>query len=205
MNTPPAPQNPSDGKYWEVRYAKQEMGWDIGYPSTPLKTYIDQLTNRKLSILIPGAGNAYEAAYLWEQGFENVTVLDIAQAPLDALGKRLPDFPKEQLVNGDFFKHEGQYDLILEQTFFCSFHPSEENRLAYFYQMRELLKPGGKLVGLLFNMPIDPERGRPPYGGDIATYHRYFSTDFDLKTMETAHNSIPERAGSELFFIAIKR
>ena len=29
--------------YWENRYNNNETGWDIGYLSTPLKDYIDQL------------------------------------------------------------------------------------------------------------------------------------------------------------------
>ena len=51
--------------YWTNRYSKAKTGWDIGYPSTPLKTYFDQLENKDLRILIPGAGNAYEAEYLF--------------------------------------------------------------------------------------------------------------------------------------------
>jgi methyl halide transferase len=27
--------------YWSDRYQKQITGWDIGYPSEPIKTYID--------------------------------------------------------------------------------------------------------------------------------------------------------------------
>ena len=53
-------------------------GWDIGGPSTPLVKYFDQLADKQRKILIPGAGNAYEAEYLWAQGFSNVHVLDIA-------------------------------------------------------------------------------------------------------------------------------
>ena len=43
--------------YWEERYQKQDTGWDIGTISTPLKEYIDQLTDKKCRILLPGAGN----------------------------------------------------------------------------------------------------------------------------------------------------
>jgi hypothetical protein len=48
--------------------------------SPPIKAYIDTLKNKDIAILIPGCGNTYEAAYLLlEQGFTNVTVIDIAQ------------------------------------------------------------------------------------------------------------------------------
>ena len=149
--------------YWQNRYENQQTGWDIGYPSTPLKEYIDQLTDHSISILIPGAGNAYEAEYLWQQGFQNATVVDIAAAPLKNLADRLPDFPSANLVHADFYDHQGQYDLILEQTFFCALSPGPENRQRYAKKMHELLKPGGKLVGLLFNFAFEKDKG-PPHG-----------------------------------------
>ncbi|MFK7812517.1 MAG: SAM-dependent methyltransferase, partial [Maribacter sp.] len=80
--------------YWTQRYQEEKTGWDIGYPSTPLKEYIDQLEDETISILIPGAGNAYEAEYLWKQGFQNVNVMDISEFPLKQFQERNPDFPK---------------------------------------------------------------------------------------------------------------
>jgi hypothetical protein len=47
--------------YWTNRYETESTGWDLGSPSTPLKTYFEQLKAKTLHILIPGAGNAYEA------------------------------------------------------------------------------------------------------------------------------------------------
>ena len=141
-------KNPEQQNYWTQRYQEERTGWDIGYPSTPIKDYVDQLTNKDISILIPGAGNAYETEYLWEQGFQNVFVLDISEFPLKKFQDRNPDFPEDQLFLADFFEHKNQYDLILEQTFFCSLVPTDENRFAYAKHMYELLKPNGKLVGV---------------------------------------------------------
>jgi len=121
----------NEESYWSQRYNEQLTGWDIGYPSTPLKKYIDQLEDKTLKILIPGAGNAYEAEYLFNNGFTNVYVLDISEIPLKAFKKRVPNFPDSQLLHGNFFEHIESYDLILEQTFFCSFEPSSENRTRY--------------------------------------------------------------------------
>jgi len=56
--------------YWENRYQNQQTGWDIGEISSPLKAYIDQLEDKSIKILIPGAGNAYEAEYLFLNGFK---------------------------------------------------------------------------------------------------------------------------------------
>ncbi|PHI20501.1 SAM-dependent methyltransferase [Lewinellaceae bacterium SD302] len=189
--------------YWQNRYENQQTGWDIGYPSTPLKEYIDQLTDRSISILIPGAGNAYEAEYLWRQGFQNVTVVDIAKAPLENLAERLPDFPPANLIHTDFYEHQGQYDLILEQTFFCALPPGPENRQRYAKKMHELLKPGGKLVGLLFDFAFEDGKG-PPHGGSKTEYLGYLEPSFNVKTLDRAYNSIKPRAGKELFLIGVK-
>ena len=51
-------------EYWEGRYQSNETGWDVGKITTPLKDYIDQIENKELKILIPGAGNGYEFDYL---------------------------------------------------------------------------------------------------------------------------------------------
>ena len=58
-------KNKFDTTFWEAKYTHKLTRWDIGYISTPLKLYFDQLTNKNISILIPGAGNGYEAEYLF--------------------------------------------------------------------------------------------------------------------------------------------
>lgn len=185
-----------DREYWEERYAKDETGWDIGCVSTPIKEYIDQLTNMNMKILIPGCGNAHEAQYLHEQGFNNVFVIDIAQKALDNLLDRMPGFPLQNLIIGDYFAHEGQYDLILEQTFFSSLEP--RLRTDYAKKAHDLLVPYGKLSGVLFDFELD---SGPPYGGTKIEYKGYFNPIFNIRTFETCYNSIESRQGIELFMI----
>ncbi|MBT8275221.1 MAG: methyltransferase domain-containing protein [Bacteroidia bacterium] len=181
--------------YWNHRYLQGETGWDIGYVSTPLQAYFDQLTNKDLRILIPGGGNSYEAEYLFKQGFTNIYVLDISVIALQNFQKRVPDFPLEQLLHQDFFDLNDRFDLIVEQTFFCALNPSERSR--YVVKMHSLLKENGKLAGLLFNIPLFEDH--PPFGGNEQEYRQLFSEYFSIDIMETAHNSIPKRAGNELF------
>ncbi|MEM6963446.1 MAG: SAM-dependent methyltransferase [Bacteroidota bacterium] len=199
-------QNTSEQKdFWSLRYEENRTGWDIGYPSTPIKTYIDQIENKEIKILIPGAGNAYEAEYLFHQGYKNVDVVDIASAPLEGLQKRVSDFPKSQMIQVNFFEHEGQYDLILEQTFFCSFPPNKENRKLYAKTMHSLLAKNGKLVGVWFDFPLSGDMVKRPFGGDRAEYLTYLSPYFDVQIFEKCYNSIPPRAGTELFGIFQKK
>lgn len=194
-----------ENNYWTERYNTKDTGWDIGQPSTPLKSYINQLSTTDLSILIPGAGNAYEAEYLWENGFKNITVIDISEVPLIAFKARNPSFPAAQVVQGDFFEHQRQYDLILEQTFFCSFVPTEGNRNTYAKHAASLLKPNGKLVGVWFNFPLSKDMEKRPFGGSKSLYLQYLTPYFSPVIFEDCYNSIPPRAGKELFGIFKKR
>ncbi|MBC7892350.1 MAG: methyltransferase domain-containing protein [Sphingobacteriaceae bacterium] len=186
--------------YWEIRYQTHQTGWDLGAVSPPLRAYADQLTDKNLNILIPGAGNGYEAEYLVKMGFTNVTVVDLAPSALAGLRERAGDTPALRLVQGDFFDQTGPYDLVLEQTFFCALDPSL--RSAYARKMHELLEPGGKLVGLLFD--TDFGAPGPPFGGSAAEYRTLFAPLFHLDVLETAHNSIKPRAGRELFIKFVK-
>ncbi|MBU0695868.1 MAG: methyltransferase domain-containing protein [Bacteroidetes bacterium] len=189
--------------YWNSRYINQETRWDLGAISPPIKSYIHQLENKELRILIPGAGNAYEAIYLLENGFKNVTVVDFAEKALSNLKEKLVkiDTSNYNLIQDDFFNHEGEYDLILEQTFFCAINP--ELRIAYVKHTHRLLTEKGKIVGLLFNKEF-PFEG-PPFGGSEDEYRELFEPKFEIKIMHEAHNSIAPRKGSELFVILSKK
>ena len=190
-----------DSDYWEKRYQNNQTGWDIGEPSTPIKTYVDQLKDKNIKILIPGGGNSYEAEYLWHNGFKNIFVADIALSPLKNLKQRVGDFPDSQLLHSDFFKLDNKFDFIIEQTFFCALNP--DLRMQYTEQMLKLLKSHGKLVGLLFDFELTSEG--PPFGGSIEEYQNLFQNGFRIKTLEKSRNSIKPREGKELFFIFEKR
>ena len=172
-----------------------KTGWDIGYISTPLKAYIDQIKNKEIDILIPGAGNAYEAEHLHDNGFYNVTIIDIAAQPLLNLKKRIPALEDKFLVQDDFFSHKGQYDLIIEQTFFCALDPVL--RKNYAEKMHELLRSNGKLVGVLFDRVFD--HNGPPFGGNLEEYNIIFSKYFNIHTLSTCYNSILPRKEQEVF------
>lgn len=191
----------SDKAFWDNRYLMDQTGWDMGELSPPLKGYFDQLKDKSIRILIPGCGNAYEAAYLMEMGFEDLTLIDISGVLVKALKRKLVKYDGKRLhiFEGDFFAHMGSYDLIIEQTFFCALNPLL--RKQYVARMHDLLKPGGKLVGLLFNRVFE---GGPPFGGSASEYQNLFIQQWNIKTLEPCYNSIPPRAGNELFFIVQK-
>ena len=187
-------------EFWSKRYQDQQTGWDLGRVSPPLKEYIDQLTDKTIKILIPGCGRGYEGLYLLQKGFKNVFFLDFSQEAINEIKKKNSLISDNQLIFEDYFKLKGCYDLILEQTMFCAIDPTL--RAEYVRQTSDLLKKNGKVVGLLFNRDFE---GGPPYGGNKKEYDSQFSEHFKILKMEECYNSVPPRAGHEVFFIAEKK
>jgi SAM-dependent methyltransferase len=152
------------------------------------------LEDKNIRVLIPGCGNTYEAEYLLEQGFTNVTVIDIAPTLVDNLKTKFKDNPNITIILGDFFEHQGMYDIIIEQTFFCALPPTMRQK--YVWKMHQLLANKGKITGLLFNRTFE---SGPPFGGSQEEYTLLFQQAFKFLKMEVCQNSATPRAGSELF------
>ena len=179
--------------YWSKRYQRNQIGWDLGEVSKPLIT-IFQTLNKEDKILIPGCGNAYEAAFLFNKGFQNVHIIDIAIEPLLNFKKHNKEFPKNQIIYGDFFDHQANYDVIIEQTFFCAIHPKQRN--SYARKCSELINEKGTLKGVLFNRSFE---GGPPYGGSEAEYHTIFKKYFNTVQIKSCNESIEPRMGYEVY------
>lgn len=184
-----------DADYWQNRYAQNDTPWDIGYVSPPLLRFFDELHDKHACILIPGAGSAYEAVYLHRLGFDNVWVCDWAPRAFDYLNMQAPGFPESHKLVADYFELDLQVDFIIEQTFFCALDP--DLRQNYARKTASLLKPGGILAGVLFNVYF--EKAGPPFGGSAEEYKAIFSPYFDLLEMSPCVTSISPRAGRELW------
>jgi methyl halide transferase len=185
---------PLDKTYWNNQYQAHTTGWDLGEVSPAIKNYINTLNDKDIRILIPGCGNCYEAIYLLEHGFTNITLIDIAPALVEKLKIKFNENNNINIVLGDFFEHQGEYDLIIEQTFFCALPP--QMRQKYVSKMYHLLAKEGKITGLLFNRTFE---SGPPFGGSQEEYQMLFKDAFAFLKMEVCQNSVTPRAGSELW------
>ena len=177
-----------------MQYISNNTGWDLGKVSPPIKFFIDTLEDKSTNILIPGCGNSYEAEHLLNEGFINISVIDIAPTLVENLQKKFHNNPNITILLGDFFEHHGEYDLIIEQTFFCALSPTM--REEYVKKMHQLLSDNGKLVGLLFNKTFE---SGPPFGGSYSEYVQLFNNHFEFLQMNFCQSSIKPRANSELF------
>lgn len=188
-------------EFWDEKWINQSTGWDIGYASPAIIHFLETYKNKDAKILIPGCGNAYEAEWLINNNFTNITLIDISPTLVDRLRDKFNDNPNITIVCDDFFHLTERFDLIIEQTFFCALNP--DLRTDYVAKMSQILKDGGEIIGLLFNKEFDQQG--PPFGGSIQEYHQLFNTLFNINKLEECANSIPPRAGSEAFIHFIKK
>ncbi|MCT4580199.1 MAG: TPMT family class I SAM-dependent methyltransferase [Flavobacteriales bacterium] len=182
-----------NAEYWNNRYIDKTHRWDIGYPAPAITNYFDQIEDKEIRILIPGCGSAYEGEYLFNKGFKNITLLDLAEETKKSFLNRVPEFKNFHV--GGFFEYKGEFDYIIEQTFFCALNPSLRND--YVMKVKELLGEKGKLVGLMFHDELYKEH--PPFGGYKEDYLKLFTPHFSSVEMEITQESIKERLGRELF------
>jgi SAM-dependent methyltransferase len=152
------------------------------------------LQNKHIKILIPGCGNTYEAEYLLQQGFTDITVIDIAPTLVEKLQQKFSSNKNIKVILGDFFEHKGKYDLIIEQTFFCALPPTLRQK--YVYKMHKLLNTDGLIVGLLFNRTFETN---PPFGGSKKEYEVLFKDAFIFNQFDVCNNSALPRINTELF------
>lgn len=193
-------ENIFNQEYWNIRWENEETGWDLGKVSTPIADYFLQAKDLEMKILIPGCGNAHEAQFLLDKGFTNITLLDISPKACEILSKKFPP-EKVNIVCEDFFNHQGKYNVIVEQTFFCALHP--DFRKKYVEKMHELLAEKGKLLGLMFVKNFG--NPFPPFGGSLEEYRNLFQKDFYIKILEPCKNSILPRKNTEAFFLFVRR
>ncbi|HZS18725.1 MAG TPA: methyltransferase domain-containing protein [Candidatus Udaeobacter sp.] len=162
----------SPPEFWDVRYTAGETPWDFHGVPAELKAFLK--TSQPGSVLIPGCGTGYEVRAFHEAGWK-VTAIDFspvaterARASLGGLASRV--------IHGDFFTHDfgsRYFDVIYERTFLCALPP--DLWPAYVERMTQLLRPGGKLVGIfLYGEEHDP----PPYPLSLEKVRELFRKNF---------------------------
>ena len=196
-------ENSLDSSFWNLRYQNNQTGWDLGEISNPIKKWFDNQENKKINVLIPGAGKGHEVKYGFENGFGNIFYMDFSSRAADLFKEICPGFPKNQILTGDFFslKKPLFFDVIIEQTFFCAIHPVL--RPNYVEKTNEILKENGKIIGLLFNREFDTNG--PPFGGTEKEYRGLFNSKFNFKKFENSLLSSLPRKEYEFWIELIKK
>ena len=181
---------------WQRHYEENDLGWDLGQVAPP---FVKLWQEEKLplgKVLVPGCGRGHEVVFLAENGFD-VTAIDFSSGAVTYLKNALKKRNLEgRILHQDFFRldesHEGVYDLVLEQTFFCAISPKQ--RRDYVLNVSRILKPGGILVGLFYHTD---EQGGPPYNTTREDIERHFSKKFEIQELDKTSLSAEQRKDKE--------
>ena len=187
--------------FWETKYEKGEIGWDLG-SETPVFSAISE-TLKPGSVCILGCGNGYDAISFSKKGF-NVTAVDFAETPIKNINKIANNlFLTINTIQEDIFdltpKYNNSFDYILEQTCFCAIDP--KNRAQYRNLAYDLLKVGGKLIGLWMPLDKDIKEGGPPFGVEEDEVKNLFSKQWKIKEDCFPVQSIEARKGKEKLIV----
>ena len=94
----------------------------------------------------------------------------------------------------------GQFDIVIEHTFFCAIHPRQRNEVVQLW--KKLLAHGGCVYAVLFTMQ---KRHAPPFGSSEWELRERFKKDFQVLMWNRWKHSIERREGKELFVYMRKK
>ena len=161
---------------WEMRWQTKQTQWDLGGVTPALKEELDKMQHPGGDALVPGCGAAYDLSAVASQ-YDSVTGIDLAASAVDIAKEVNKENDKVSVVLGNFFEHDfgsKQFDFIFDYTFFCAIPP--KMREDWGKRMGKLVKPGGKLLTLVFpineNEAFNPECQGPPFPVSIAYYEK---------------------------------
>jgi SAM-dependent methyltransferase len=132
--------------------------------------------------------------------------LDLAPLAL-AKATEFPTTGKESYELGDFldpaWRRGKTFTAIWEHTCYCAIDPSR--RPDYAAACKELILPGGHLIGVFFLTPNDPgeEDEGPPFNASIFELDARFAPEFERINSWVPENAFSGREGRE--WVAIYR
>jgi 2-polyprenyl-3-methyl-5-hydroxy-6-metoxy-1,4-benzoquinol methylase len=173
--------------HWEKIYstkAPDQVSWYRPHLETSLALVKRAAADRTASIIDVGGGESTLVDDLVEQGFQNITVLDVSQAAIDVNKTRLGERAKRvQWIVADITQAELKrqaYDVWHDRAVF-HFLIAPEQRSAYVGHVAHSVKPGGHVIVSTFG----PEGPTKCSGLDVVRYdadslHDEFGARFRL-------------------------
>ncbi|XP_016471121.1 putative thiol methyltransferase 2 isoform X1 [Nicotiana tabacum] len=188
--------DPSGG--WEKCWEKGLTPWDLGQPTPILVDLHQRGALPKGRALVPGCGSGHDVvAIACPERF--VVGLDVSENAIKQATKLFSSSKRAEyfaFLEADFFtwRPTHLFDLIFDYTFFCAIEP--EMRAQWASRIRDLLKPDGELITLIF--PISDHEGGPPYKVSVSDYEEVLHP-LGIRAESIVENNlaIPPRRGRE--------
>lgn len=193
--------------HWEQVYTTKsanETSWYQPHLHTSLDWISAAVPDHSSSIIDIGGGESTLVDDLLALGYSNVTVLDIAEAPIKKSQIRLGDASKQiNWLVADITQATlptRSYDLWHDRAVF-HFLIEPEQRRAYVHQLISALKPGGHAVIATFG-PDGPQKcsGLPTKRYDAQSLQRELGPNFQLSRSALIEHHTPFGTTQEFLY-----
>jgi 2-polyprenyl-3-methyl-5-hydroxy-6-metoxy-1,4-benzoquinol methylase len=192
--------------HWENIYHTKEsaqVSWYQLHPQLSLQYIRNTGADKAAKIIDVGGGASTLVDHLLDDGFSQITVLDISKEALDVAAQRLAKRAKlvtwleADITRADLSQHA--YDIWHDRAVF-HFLTNPQDREAYVKTVEHAVKPGGHVIVATFASD-GPEKCS---GLDVARYdpqslHDEFGSGFEL--LDSTHENHQTPFGTEQKFI----
>ncbi len=197
--------------HWEHVYSDKEateVSWFQQCPENSLGLIKATGVEKSARIIDIGGGASTLVDFLLAAGYQDLSVLDIAQSAIEQAKDRLgQDAAKIKWIVQDItkFTTEEAFDVWHDRAVF-HFLTDGEDRLSYVKAMTDALKPGAHAIIATFNLD-GPEKCS---GLEIVQYSpeslsAIFSEDFQLIETSTEQHETPSGGSQSFVYCRFKR
>lgn len=183
-----------------------QKGIDATWSNTELPDkvvkYLDYIKKNsenysQLQILDVGCGRGRLIKRLTDNGWKNVTGIEIAEEAINDLPSKI----KSKIIVGDFLeqKFTSRFDVIVDITMTCSSEP--KNGKPIFSKVFSLLNQGGYYLGEFFTEPVNCHDLDQTWCLNQRIFRRILEKQFEIVSFETD----PKIQGSVFFCVQKRR
>jgi SAM-dependent methyltransferase len=203
--------DPSRGAHWENVYrtkGEREVSWFQDTPSISLELIRSTGVTRHSAIIDIGGGASRLVDALVDDGFEDLTVLDLSESALAASKARLgPTAARVTWLVADVvgWKPVQRYDVWHDRAAF-HFMTDAADRNAYLACLRAALRPGGHAIMATFALD-GPQRcsGLPVVRYDAASLGNVLGSAFELVETRRHDHQTPMGSTQRFQFSVFRR
>ncbi|KAA6358486.1 MAG: putative protein kinase domain protein [Streblomastix strix] len=136
--------------YWNERYTRDQQPFEWFQRYSALKPFIDAVINKNGNILQVGVGTSRLQEDMYDDGYRNITSIDISPVAIDLVKKRAEDRRELRFEVGDVLElgrqGEGIYDAVIDKgtmdSILCG-DGSYANVQKMLSGISKVLRPGG--------------------------------------------------------------
>jgi len=165
-------------EYWEDRYKRDVEPFDWYQRWAGLKDTFIEFVQPSHSILMLGSGNSRLSEEMYEEGYQNLTNIDVSQFIVDMMAKKYSDKPGmtyQQMDGRALELPEGSFNVVIDKATLDSIlcgEGSTHNAQKVLQEVAKVLKPDGVYVCVSHGQPSYrlTYLQRPEFGWNVKIY-----------------------------------